>query len=81
MTYHAKVVAGGMIAIPELLRARLGIVDGDSVVIDADEEGRLSLKTHARVIADGQATYRAMLKRPFTVDEFIADRREDAARD
>lgn len=81
MTYHAKVIAGGKIVIPAEFRRALGIVDGDSVLIARDAEGGLSIKTHAQVIADGQRAFRAMLKRPFTVDDFIADRRAEAAGD
>ncbi|GGA46555.1 AbrB/MazE/SpoVT family DNA-binding domain-containing protein [Sphingomonas psychrolutea] len=81
MTYQAKVIAGGKIVIPAEFRRALGIADGDSVLIARDAEGGLSIKTHAQVIADGQRAFRAMLKRPFTVDDFIADRRAEAAGD
>ncbi|OYW21355.1 MULTISPECIES: AbrB/MazE/SpoVT family DNA-binding domain-containing protein [unclassified Sphingomonas] len=79
MTYQAKVIAGGKIVIPAELRRELGIADGDTVVIARDAAGSLSIKTHAQVIAEGQRAFRAMLKTPFTVDDFIADRRNDAA--
>lgn len=38
MTYHAKVIAGGKIVIPAALRRELGIMDGDSVVLERDGE-------------------------------------------
>lgn len=78
MTYHAKVISGGKIVIPVELRRELGIADGDTVVIGRDDSGSLSIKTQAQVIAEGQRAYRAMLKTPFTVDDFVADRRRDA---
>lgn len=81
MTYHAKIIAGGKLVIPAVLRRELGIVDGDSVVVARQSDGGLSIKTHAQVIADGQRSYRAMLKAPFTVDDFVADRRAEAARE
>ena len=81
MTYHAKIIAGGKIVIPAELRRELGVVDGDAIVIARDGAGGLSIRTHAHVIAEGQRAYKAMLKRPFTVDEFVADRRREAARD
>lgn len=81
MTYHAKVISGGKIVIPVELRRELGMVDGDTVVIGRDESGSLPIRTHAQVIAKGQRGYRAMLKAPFTVDDFVADRRRDAERD
>lgn len=78
MTYQAKVIAGGKIVIPAELRRELGIADGDTVIIARDMNGSLSIKTHAQVIAEGQQAFRAMLKTPFTVDDFIADRRNEA---
>jgi AbrB family transcriptional regulator, stage V sporulation protein T len=33
MTYHAKIIAGGKLVIPAVLRRELGIIDGDSVVV------------------------------------------------
>lgn len=81
MSYQAKVIAGGKIVIPAELRRELGIADGDIVVIARDDSGCLSIKTHAQVIAEGQQAYRAMLKTPFTVDAFVADRRRDAETD
>ena len=81
MTYYAKVISGGKIVIPASLRREMGIADGDSVVIARDAAGGLSIKTHAQVIAEGQRAYRAMLKTPFTVKDFVADRRREAERD
>ena len=81
MTYHAKVIAGGKIVIPAELRRQLGIKDGDALVVAKQADGTLTLRTHSQVIADGQRAFRKTLKRPFTVDEFIADRRAEAARD
>jgi len=81
MTYHAKVITGGKIVIPADLRRELGIADGDTVIIARDKAGSLSIKTHAQVVSEGQRAYRAMLDAPFTVDEFIADRRRDAESD
>jgi AbrB family looped-hinge helix DNA binding protein len=81
MTYPAKVIAGGKIVIPAELRRALGIQDGDVLVVDQASDGTLSIKTHAQIVKDGQREFRAMLKRPFTVDDFIADKRAEAERD
>lgn len=78
MTYHAKVIAGGKIVIPAELRRELGIKDGDVLVVDRSVDGSLAIKTHAQIVSEGQRAFRAMLKRPFTVDEFIADKRAEA---
>jgi AbrB family transcriptional regulator, stage V sporulation protein T len=81
MTYQAKVIAGGKIVIPAELRRELGIKDGDVLVLDRAEDGSLAIKTHDQIIREGQATIRSMLQRPFTVDEFIAERRAEAERE
>jgi len=78
MTFHAKVIAGGKIVIPAELRREFGIRDGDSVVIERAGEGTLAIKIHRQVIEEGQCAFRNMLQRPFTVDEFITDRRAGA---
>lgn len=84
MTYQAKVIAGGKIVIPAELRRELGIADGDSLVIDRDETGGLLIRTYAQVVKDVQAKFRAMLPPDYKgsmVDELIADRRAEAARE
>lgn len=81
MTYQAKVIAGGKIVIPAELRRDLGIKDGDMLLLDRAEDGSLAIKTHAQIIREGQARIRAMIKHPFTVDDFMADRRAEAERE
>nr|WP_213980204.1 AbrB/MazE/SpoVT family DNA-binding domain-containing protein [Sphingomonas sp. dw_22] len=81
MTYHAKVIAGGKIVIPAELRRELDIKDGDSLVIERDDQGNLVLKTYAQVVREVQAAFRAMVG-PYEgslVDELIAERRREAA--
>lgn len=85
MTYHAKVIAGGKIVIPAELRRELGIKDGDSVILERDESGGFVLKTRAQVVQEVRAAFRAM-RQPgvdygSVVDELIADRRAEAARE
>lgn len=84
MTYHAKVITGGKIVIPAELRREFGIKDGDSLVIERDEQGRMILKTYLQVVKEVQAEFRAMLPPDYKgslVDELIADRRAEAARE
>ena len=45
MTYDAKVIAGGKIVIPADQRREFGIKDGDTLILDKDESGRLSTST------------------------------------
>ena len=76
MTYHAKVIAGGKIALPAALRREFGIKDGDSLVFEQTETG-ISVKTHAQVVREGQQKFRAMVGDDFTVDQFLAERRAE----
>jgi AbrB family transcriptional regulator, stage V sporulation protein T len=81
MTYQAKVIAGGKIVIPAELRRAMGIIDGDSLVIEQAADGTLVIKTYAQLIREGQAEMRAMVGDDFTVDQFLAERRADWAED
>ena len=80
MTYHAKVIAGGKIVIPAILRRELGIKDGDSVSFDR-AGSTIVVRSYADTVRDGSSAFRAMISELPTVDDFIADRRADAARD
>ena len=80
-SYHAKVIAGGKIVIPAELRREFGIKDGDMLVLDHGSDGSIAIKTHSQIIREGQAEFRAALKQPFTVDEFIAEKRAEAERE
>lgn len=77
MTYHAKVFAGGKIVIPAALRRELGIREGDSLVIERREEGGLTLKTFADVVREEQQAFRAAVGPNYSVNQFLADRRND----
>lgn len=80
MTHQAKIIAGGKIVIPAELRRALGMKDGDRVVIDR-EDGKLVIRTWDQVVRDIQMQMKKNIRKPFTVDEFIAERREEAARE
>ncbi|MES3153651.1 AbrB/MazE/SpoVT family DNA-binding domain-containing protein [Sphingomonas faeni] len=82
MTYHAKVVSGRIVLPPEL-RRDAGIEDGDSLVIELNPDGGLTMKTYAQVVREVQSEFRSMAK-PVDrnlVDELLADRRADAVRE
>jgi AbrB family looped-hinge helix DNA binding protein len=84
VTYHAKVISGGKIVIPAELRREFGIKDGDSLVVERDGNGGLVLKTYEQVVHEVQAEFRAMMPKDYqgsVVDELIAERRAEAARE
>jgi bifunctional DNA-binding transcriptional regulator/antitoxin component of YhaV-PrlF toxin-antitoxin module len=75
MTYNAKVIAGGIVIPEELLQA-LGIRDGDSLVLERGENG-IVLRTYAEVVREGQRKFRAMVGDDYSVDQFLAERKQD----
>lgn len=77
MTYQAKVIAGGKIVIPAELRRELGIQDGDSLLLDRDSNGGLTIRTRRQALMDAQAKFREMMGPDYTVDQFLAERRAD----
>ena len=82
MTYHAKVVSGQILLPPEL-RRDAGIEDGDSLVVELNPDGGLTMKTYAQVVREVQSEFRSMAKPADRnlVDELLAKRRADAVRE
>ena len=81
MTYHVRLNENGAVELPHSLLAELGVHAGDVLTLNLDGTGGLTVKTHAQIIAEGQQAFRAMLKEPFSVDDFLGDRRQEAERD
>lgn len=82
MSYQAKIIAGGKIVIPAELRRELGLQTGDTLVVER-EGNAIVLKTYLQVVKEVQAEFRALIG-PYegsVVDELIAERREEAARE
>ena len=80
MTYYARVTPDGEVTMPAELAREIGLAPGDRIRFDQDGQTVL-IRTTSDVVRQTQADFRAMIKRPFTVDEFIAQRRVDAAGD
>ncbi len=80
MTYHAKLIKGGKIVIPADLRREFGFKEGDSLVFEK-EGGQLVIKSMEKVIEEVRAKVKKLIKVPFTVDDFIAEKRAEAARE
>lgn len=80
MSYHAKLIKGGKVVIPAELRREFGFNDGDSLVFEREGD-HLVIKTYAAVIRDIQEKVRKGLKRPFTVDDYLAEKYTEAARE
>ena len=77
MTYQAKVIAGGKMVIPAAWRRELNIKDGDSLVLERDEQGGIHVKTFEQVVREEQAAFRRAVGATYSVDQFLADRHVD----
>ncbi len=80
MTYHAKLIKGGKIVIPADLRREFGFKEGDSLVFEKEGD-QLVIKSMEKVIQEVRSKVKMLIKVPFTVDDFIADKRAEAARE
>lgn len=80
MSYHAKLVKGGKIVIPAELRRELNLTDGDTLVVERDGDS-IVIKPGRQVLREIQAKMKRLIKKPFTVDDFIAERRAEAERE
>jgi AbrB family looped-hinge helix DNA binding protein len=82
MSARAKINQQGRIVIPAECRAAAGIRPGDELLIEATGEGELRLRTKAQAIREAQAIVaRYIPKDRDLVQEFIDDRRKEAARE
>ena len=80
MTFHGRLIEGGKVVIPAELRRDLGFKPGDTVVFERAGQS-IVMKSREQVLREVQAAFKASIKTPFTVDEFIAERRAEAARE
>lgn len=82
MVFQVKVAANGRVCIPADVRARLGLKDGDSLLLDETTDG-LVLRTREQAINNAQAITRRILgdKVGMSVDDFIAEKRLEVERE
>lgn len=80
MTYQAKLIKGGKIVIPAELRRELGFADGDTLVIER-EGNSVVIKTYLQVVREVQAEMKRLIKKPFTVDDYLAEKYAEAERE
>lgn len=82
MGMHARVTPSGRVSIPADMRRALGLAKGGVVIFEQGEFG-LTISTPEQRVKRAQAMVREIMKgKPrFTVDDFIADKHADAARE
>ena len=78
---RVKVVEGGKLVIPASFRRAMGVKPGDTVIVELDQ-GELRVRSLPSAIEGVQARMRELNPDGRSlVDELIADRRAEAARD
>lgn len=80
MTYHAKLIKGGKIVIPAELRRELGFADGDILVIEREGDGFV-VRSFEHVVRDIQKRVKELIKQPFTVDDYLAEKYAETERE
>lgn len=82
MGMEVIVSPSGRMSIPTDVRKRLGLDKGGKLMLDVDDFG-VTLTTGAQRVRRAQALYKKMVegKPDSTVDDFLADKRADAARE
>ena len=82
MPARSKMNKQGRVVIPAECRAAAGIKPGDELLIEAVGEGELRLRTRRQALKEAQAIVaRYIPKGRDLVQEFIEDRRKEAARE
>lgn len=80
-TYHARLDASGRIVLPAEVRQRHHWSEGDAVIVVDDERGVL-VKSFDQVVQEAQDYFQAVIPKGVSlVDELIAERRDEAARE
>ena len=77
--HQVRIDTSGRIALPAILRERLGLTFGDSLLV-IEDDGEVRIETAADALKQAQA-YIASLVEPgiSLADELIAERRSEAA--
>jgi AbrB family looped-hinge helix DNA binding protein len=78
--FDARVAHNGRLVLPKMVREALGMADGGTVVFSVEgDEVKLTSIQHS--IRHAQALYRQHATADASVDDFIAERRAEAARE
>ena len=78
---RVRLAAGGRVVIPAEVRQGLGVKEGDELLITPDGDG-IRITTVQQAVKEVQAFF-GQFKKPgeSVVDEFLAERREEAAKE
>jgi AbrB family looped-hinge helix DNA binding protein len=79
-SFHTRLGDDGRIVIPAECRKRFGLHPGDTVVLEADDDG-LHVRSMEQVVKEVQAAFAPYHAGASVVDELIAERRAEAAKE
>lgn len=79
-TYDARVAQNGRTVLPKSVREALGVTGGGMVVFSVDG-GEVRLASVQKSIERAQALYRQHARLDRSAEDFIAERRAEAARE
>ena len=77
---NARIAANGRMVLPKAVRAALGVNGAGVVSISVDGE-EVRLTSIASRVKHAQALYRQHVKNDRSSDDFLEERRQEAARD
>ena len=78
--FDAKMAHNGRLVLPKMVREALGMA-GEGTVVFSVEGNEVKLTSIRQSIKRAQDLYREYATSDFTVDDFIAERRAEAARE
>lgn len=78
--FDARVAQNGRLVLPKMVREALGMADGGTVVFSVEGD-EVKLTSIRQSIRRAQEIYRQYATGDLSVDDFIAERRAEAARE
>lgn len=82
--FTLELSSGGRATLPVGLRKRLGLKEGDKLVVTIKPDGELELRTGKDAAKKGRGLLQSIVKKAKgrkLVDELLSDRREEAQRE
>ncbi|MBA2442299.1 MAG: AbrB/MazE/SpoVT family DNA-binding domain-containing protein [Rubrobacter sp.] len=80
-SYSATVGARGRVVLPSALRERLGLRDGDRLVMTVQPDGSVRMTSLREAVRSLRGMYAHLAPGRSLVDELIEERREEARRE
>ncbi|MEZ6128903.1 MAG: AbrB/MazE/SpoVT family DNA-binding domain-containing protein [Planctomycetaceae bacterium] len=78
---HLRIDSSGRIRVPVEFREKLGVLNGDIIVMFADQD-EVRLESAARALARAQEYFAGFVPADVSlVDDLVAERRDEAARE